>query len=77
MTAIVGIEMEIETVEGSAKLSQNKSDVDYQAVVMRLRAGGDPMAQQIAARMVALRSHLFAHGPGEVAAGSPKDHAQV
>ena len=58
MTAIVGIEMEVETVEGSAKLSQNKSDVDYRAVVLRLRESPDPMAQQIATRMVALRSHL-------------------
>jgi len=58
MTAIIGIEMEVETVEGSAKLNQNKSDVDFAAVAMRLRGSPDPVAQQIAARMVALRSHL-------------------
>lgn len=63
MAAIVGIEMEVETVEGSAKLSQNKSDADYQAVVLRLRASSDQNAQQIAARMVALRSHLSYEAP--------------
>jgi transcriptional regulator len=77
VTAIVGIEMEIETVEGSAKLSQNKTDADFAAVAIQLRASSDPMAQQIAARMIALRSHLFAHGPGEVVTGSPQDHAQI
>jgi transcriptional regulator len=63
MTAITGIEMEVETVEGSAKLNQNKSDADFQAVAMQLRASPDPMAQQIAARMVALRSHLSYETP--------------
>ena len=58
MQAIVGIEMEIETVDGSAKLNQTKSDADYQAVAMQLRQSADPMAQRIAARMVALKSHL-------------------
>lgn len=58
MQAIAGIEMEIETVEGSAKLNQPKSDADHQAVVAHLRQSADPMARQIAARMVALRSHL-------------------
>jgi transcriptional regulator len=63
MQAITGIEMEVETVEGSAKLNQNKSDVDFQAVAMQLRANPDPMAQQIAARMVALRSYLSYETP--------------
>jgi transcriptional regulator len=58
MTAIAGIEVEVETVEGSAKLNQNKSDADFAAVAMRLQASSEPMAQQIAARMVALRPHL-------------------
>jgi len=58
MQAIVGIEMEIETVDGSAKLNQTKSDADYRAVAMQLRQSADPMAQRIAERMVALKSHL-------------------
>jgi len=58
LKAIVAIEMEIEQVEGSAKLNQQKSDADHVAVVAGLRAGGDSMAAQIADRMVALRPHL-------------------
>jgi transcriptional regulator len=58
LLAIVVIEMEVEVVEGSAKLNQHKSDADHAAVVAALRASGDPMAKQIAARMVALRPHL-------------------
>ncbi|MGZ3412014.1 MAG: FMN-binding negative transcriptional regulator, partial [Xanthobacteraceae bacterium] len=58
MNAIVAIEMEIETVEGVAKLSQTKTDADFQAVAMHLRAQDDVMARQISARMVALRPDL-------------------
>ena len=58
MQAIVGIEMDVAEVEGSAKLNQNKSDADFAAVAVHLRAQDDPMAQQIAARMVALRPNL-------------------
>jgi transcriptional regulator len=58
LNAIVGIEMDIEQVEGSAKLSQNKSEADFQAVVMHLRQQDDAMARQIAARMVASRPDL-------------------
>lgn len=65
MQAIVGIEMEIETVEGSAKLNQTKSDADFAAVAVQLRASADPAAQQIAARMVALRPHLSYEGASE------------
>jgi transcriptional regulator len=58
MKAIVGIEVDITEVEGSAKLNQNKSDVDFVSVAAHLRKQEDPMAQQIAARMVALRPNL-------------------
>ena len=58
MQAIVAIEMDVEQVEGSAKLGQNKSDADFQALVTHLQALHDPMARQISARMVALRPHL-------------------
>ncbi len=58
MQAIVAVEVEVERVEGSAKLNQHKSDVDHAAVAARLREHSGPMARQIAERMVALRPHL-------------------
>jgi transcriptional regulator len=58
MQAIVGIEVDITEIEGSAKLNQNKSDVDFVSVAAHLRAQDDPMAQQIAGRMVDLRPDL-------------------
>jgi transcriptional regulator len=58
LKAIVAIEMEVELVEGSAKLNQHKSDADHEGVVAGLRGLNDPMAAQIADRMVALRPHL-------------------
>jgi transcriptional regulator len=58
MQAIVALEMDIEQVEGSAKLNQNKSEADHVAVVTQLRMQNDPMARQIATRMVALRPEL-------------------
>ena len=58
MTAIVAAEMTVETVEGSFKLNQHKSDADNVAVARELRGQDDPSARAIAARMVALRPHL-------------------
>ena len=58
MTAIVAIEMTVETIEGSFKLNQHKTDVDHIAVACALRAQSDPSARAIAARMVALKPHL-------------------
>ena len=70
MQAIVGIEIEVETVEGSAKLNQNKSDADFASVAMRLRASGDPAARRISERMVALRPHLsYENAPKEESHG--------
>jgi transcriptional regulator len=57
--AIVMIEMEVETVEGSFKLNQHKSDADNVAVANALAAQPDAAAQAIAARMAALRPHLL------------------
>src|ERR1700694_2809817 len=51
MQAIVGIEMTVETVEGSRKLNQHKSDADHAAVARALAARGDLGARTIAARM--------------------------
>jgi transcriptional regulator len=58
MQAIVGIEMLVETVEGSLKLNQHKSDADHAAVAAALARRPDAASQAIAARMVALRPHL-------------------
>jgi len=58
LQAIVGVEVDVSEVEGKAKLNQNKSDADFAAVAARLGGQPDPMAQQIAARMVALRPDL-------------------
>jgi transcriptional regulator len=61
--AIVGIEMEVETVEGSFKLNQHKTDADNVSVANALAAQSDPDAQAIASRMVALRPHLLYSQP--------------
>ena len=58
MESIVAIEMTVETVEGSFKLNQHKTDADHVAVVRALREQNGPPAHAIAARMVASRPHL-------------------
>ena len=58
MRAIVGIEMTIESVEGSFKLNQHKSDADHVAVAAALAGHDDAGARAIAAHMMALRPHL-------------------
>lgn len=56
--AIVGLVMMVEEVEGSFKLNQHKSDVDYAAIASVLMQRHDEAAQTIAKEMVALRPHL-------------------
>jgi transcriptional regulator len=58
MKAIVGLVMTVEAIEGSFKLNQHKSDVDHAAIAMELLGQGDPDAQGIGKRMVALRPQL-------------------
>ena len=58
MKAIVGIEMNVETVAGSFKLNQHKSDADQVSVTRALAAQDDTGSRTIAARMVALRPGL-------------------
>jgi transcriptional regulator len=58
LETITVIEMEIENVEGVAKLNQTKSDADFRAVMAHLGAQDNDMARQISARMVALRPNL-------------------
>ena len=58
MKAIVGLVMTVEDVEGSFKLNQHKSDVDYAAIAIELSRQNDADAQAIGKRMVALRPQL-------------------
>ena len=64
MRAIVAVEMTIESVEGSFKFNQHKSDADHTAVAAALAGQDDAGARAIAAHMMALRPHL-AYGPNE------------
>ena len=56
--AIVGLVMTVEEVEGSFKLNQHKSDVDYAAIASALLQRDDEAAQTIGKEMVALRPQL-------------------
>jgi transcriptional regulator len=73
MKGIVAIGMMVETVEGSCKLNQHKSDVDHVAVARALAQQDDSHARTIAARMIALRPHLdydFDEAAGTTAVGT-------
>jgi N-acetyl-gamma-glutamyl-phosphate reductase len=56
--AIVGLVMTVEVIEGSFKLNQHKSDVDYVAIANELLQQPDGAAQAIGKQMVALRTQL-------------------
>ena len=56
--AILGIEMEVEAVEGSLKLNQHKSDADHVAIAQALSQQENKDAQYLSERMIALRPHL-------------------
>ena len=58
LKAIVAVEMTVESIEGSFKLNQHKSDEDHVGVAAALTRQSDPSAQAIAKRMIALRPHL-------------------
>jgi transcriptional regulator len=58
--AIVGFVMTIEEVEGSFKLNQHKSEVDYAAIANALVAQRDAGSQQIAGLMREMRPLAFA-----------------
>ncbi|GLH75284.1 hypothetical protein SSBR45G_01920 [Bradyrhizobium sp. SSBR45G] len=58
--AIVGVVMTIETVEGSFKLNQHKSEADYAAVATRLGEQPDIGSQQISSLMRQARPQAFA-----------------
>jgi transcriptional regulator len=65
--AIVAIAMRIESVHGSFKLNQHKSDADHVAVAATLGAQNQAGARAIAEAMVALRPHLH-YEPADAAA---------
>ncbi|MDB5653280.1 MAG: Negative transcriptional regulator [Tardiphaga sp.] len=58
--AIVGVVMAVDEVEGSFKLNQHKSDVDYVAIANALSLRPDAASQVLAGEMRALRPALFA-----------------
>jgi transcriptional regulator len=58
MRAIVAIEMTVESVDGSFKLNQHKSDADHTAVAAALAGQDDAGARAIAAHIMTLRPHL-------------------
>jgi transcriptional regulator len=59
-TAIIGLVLSVEEVEGSFKLNQHKSDVDHVAVATALSQQPEAAAQALANEMRALRPQLFA-----------------
>jgi transcriptional regulator len=59
--AIVGLVMTIEEIEGSFKLNQHKSDVDYAGVAGALALQADTDARQIARLMRKVRPQAFAN----------------
>jgi transcriptional regulator len=56
--AIVGIEMQIETIDGSFKLNQHKPDADYVGTARALKSLDDAAAAAIARRMMATKPQL-------------------
>jgi transcriptional regulator len=58
--AIVGLVMSVDEVEGSFKLNQHKSEIDYAAVAAALGSQADADAQQIARLMREARPSAFA-----------------
>jgi transcriptional regulator len=58
LRAIIGIEMQIETIEGSFKLNQNKADADFAGAAWALSRQDDPAARAIAQEMIALKPQL-------------------
>jgi transcriptional regulator len=60
-TAITGLKMTVEEIEGSFKLNQHKSDADHMAVANALAEQDDPASRQIAGLMRESRPQIFAN----------------
>jgi transcriptional regulator len=58
LSAIVAVEMTVETVEGAFKLNQHKQDEDHVAIATALSRQDDPSSRALAQRMIALRPNL-------------------
>jgi transcriptional regulator len=56
LRGIVGVEMRVERVEAKRKLSQNKSEADFNGVAGGLAVSGDAMAEEVAELMRATRA---------------------
>jgi transcriptional regulator len=56
LRGIVGMELRAERVEAKRKLSQNKSEADFEGVMRGLAASSDAMARDVAALMRAERA---------------------
>jgi transcriptional regulator len=69
--AIVGLVMTVVEVEGSFKLNQHKSEIDYAAVAGALAAQTDPGAQHIAHLMREARPEAFANQTNELERSVP------
>lgn len=59
MRAIVGFEVEVTEVQAAAKMSQNRTDEDYRAIVTALEKSNDAEAQKVAEWMRNRRPQLF------------------
>ena len=68
---IVGLEMTVEEVQGSFKLSQHKSETDYAAVATALATQADAGAQQIADLMKQARPEAFADATDQLERNAP------
>jgi transcriptional regulator len=62
LRGIVGVTLTAERVEAKRKLSQNKSEADFAGVAAGLWSSGDPLAQEVAESMRAVRAQ--ADDPG-------------
>jgi len=52
LRALVGFELKIDEVHASAKLSQNRDEVNYQAIIEKLQESNQPLDQEIAQEMM-------------------------
>jgi transcriptional regulator len=51
LRGFIGVTLTAERVEAKRKLSQNKSGADFDGVARGLAASGDPMSEDLVARM--------------------------
>ncbi|AEJ41151.1 protease synthase and sporulation protein [Sulfobacillus acidophilus TPY] len=59
MRAIVGFEIEVTEIQAAAKMSQNRTDEDYRAIVTALEESNDAEARRVAEWMRNRRPRFF------------------